>query len=80
MSKRLGGVWDISKEGSEIRNWYDRCYSLRNRVVHIGYTPELNETEQAINEAKTFVFYIVQLITRKRKTYPDLYKNIKIEI
>lgn len=80
MSKRLGGVWDITKEGSEIRNWYDRCYSLRNRVVHIGYNPELNETEQAINEAKTFAFYIVKLITKKKKTYPELYKNIKIEL
>ena len=80
MSKRLGGVWDVTKEGSEIRNWYDRCYLLRNRVVHIGYNPELNEVEQALNEAKTFLFYIVQLIEKKKKTYPELYKNIKIEL
>lgn len=76
ISKRIGGVWDITKEGSEIKNWYDRCYSLRNRVVHTGHIPLLTETEQALNDAKTFAFYIVQLITNKKKTYPELYKNI----
>lgn len=80
MSKRLGGVWDITKEGSEIKNWYDRCYSLRNRVVHIGYNPMLDETEQALYDAKKFAFYIIELITNKKKAYPELYKNIIIEL
>lgn len=80
MSKRLGGVWDITKEGSEINNWYNRCYSLRNRVVHIGYNPEFKETEQALNDAKIFLLYLVELITIQKKNYPELFKNIKIEL
>lgn len=80
MSKRLGGVWDITKEGSEIKNWYDRCYSLRNRVVHVGYNPMLKEAEQALNDAKTFAFYVLKLITTKEREYPELHKNIIIEL
>ncbi|WP_026966581.1 hypothetical protein [Algoriphagus terrigena] len=80
LSKRLGGIWDITKEGSEIGNWYEKCYSLRNRVVHVGFIPELYETEQALKYAKIFAFYIIQLIEKKKKTYPELYNNIKIEL
>ncbi len=75
MSKRIGGIWDIKNENSDIKNW-----SLRNRVVHIGYKPNLFETERALNDAKKFVFYIVELIKKKKKNYPELYKNIIIEL
>ena len=38
LSNRLGGIWDITKLGTPINNWYRSTYLLRDRVTHAGYT------------------------------------------
>ena len=78
MSERLGGIWDITKSNSIIKEWYDRCYSLRNRVIHIGYTPALQESKLAISGARKFALYIADLIRNRKKEYPELMRNVEI--
>ncbi|TQI71200.1 hypothetical protein JM79_2127 [Gramella sp. Hel_I_59] len=36
---RLGGNWDLTLEYSEVTNWYNRTYKIRNRIVHSGFEP-----------------------------------------
>lgn len=78
--KRLGGIWDITKPDSIIKEWYDKCYSLRNRVIHVGYTPALQETNLAVNGARNFALYITDLIRQRKKEYPELMRNVEIEL
>lgn len=78
MSKRLGGVWDISKEGSEVYDWYVKCYSLRNQTIHIGYSVNEFESKEAIRSAMEFALYIAKLIRAKKKHYPELMAGVEI--
>ena len=80
MSKRLGGIWDVTKPDSIIKEWYDKCYSLRNRVIHIGYGPALQETKLAVNGARNFALYITDLIRQRKKEYPVLMRNVEVEL
>lgn len=72
LPKYLGGKWDISKEGTEICNWNNDTYLLRNRVVHAGIIPNFHETDNAIASANALRLYIVGLIYENKNKYPKL--------
>jgi hypothetical protein len=44
----LGGQWFIAGQACESTRWQEACSSLRNRVVHAGFTPTLRQSEDAI--------------------------------
>lgn len=72
LSSFLGGKWDITKPDTEIFNWYNNTYTLRNRVVHAGKIPSYYETESAIQSAIRFRLYVIRLIKTKKNDMPLL--------
>ena len=70
MPKRLGGVWDITREDCEVYKWYNSTYLLRNKVVHSGYIPNYIEADVAIFQVIELRYYIKKLLDTKNKKYP----------
>ncbi len=72
LSNRLGGIWDITKSGTPINNWYNNTYLLRDRVTHAGYTPSSDEVINCIDYSMKFVKYMENLVLSKRNLYPKI--------
>ncbi len=81
LSNRLGGIWDITKLGTPINNWYSSTYLLRDRVTHAGYNPCSEEVIHCIDCSMKFTKYIENLIMYKKNLYPkiSLYFEDKIK-
>ncbi len=65
ITKHIGAVvkeghWDRTRDGTEIKNWYDDCYLLRHRVVHQGYLPTEAEVFKAYNSAHEFIRFLTR--------------------
>lgn len=73
MHKRLGGTWDVTKEGSVIKNWYDETYLLRNKIIHGTRKINREQVEVAWNRANELFEYIKKLVIVKKKQFPELY-------
>ncbi|WP_337814572.1 hypothetical protein [Intestinibacter sp.] len=71
MSKRIGGKWNIKGYG-DVGNWYRDTYLKRNRVIHGGFEPSLEEGELAVQRAIQIRSYIINLLKNKSKQYPDI--------
>lgn len=79
LSSRLGGIWDITKLGTPINEWYNSTYLLRDRVTHAGYNPCSDEVTHCIDCSMKFTKYIENLILSKRNLYPKIslyFKNM----
>lgn len=81
LSNRLGGIWDITKLGTPINNWYRSTYLLRDRVTHAGYNPCSEDVMHCIDCSMKFTKYIENLIMSKKNSYPkiSLYFEDKIK-
>ncbi|MCB5257623.1 MAG: hypothetical protein PHY63_03035 [Candidatus Cloacimonetes bacterium] len=77
---RLGGHWDITDESKPIGQWYTVCYMLRNKVVHTGYMPTLDETEQAFIACKNFIQEVIASLKNNQKKYPDIARYFVVSI
>jgi hypothetical protein len=69
---RLGGNWTVATRGTPVGKWHQDTYALRNRIIHAGYYPVLEETEGALKAADEFREWVVSRILEKRKRYPEL--------
>lgn len=79
MHKRLGGTWDVTKEGSVIKNWYDETYLLRNKIIHGTRKINREQVEVAWNRANELFEYIKKLVIVKKKQFPELYNFLSEE-
>ncbi len=64
MSKIIGGVWDVNRTNSPLRDWYYSTYKVRNRIVHAGYCPTLQDARMAVESAGKFREYIFDLLRK----------------
>jgi hypothetical protein len=46
---------DLNRSNDAVGRWYNGAYRLRNRIVHEGYRPSVNEASDALREARDFV-------------------------
>ncbi|MEV0949685.1 hypothetical protein [Promicromonospora sp. NPDC050249] len=67
--ERLGGVWSLDAEGP-VNRWWTDVATLRNRVVHGGYGPTLNEARAAIDATQSLVEFMGDRVASKLKKYP----------
>jgi len=70
--QRIGGNWNIENSASGSYSWYRNTYKLRNRIIHAGYMPDLEEASEALSEAFEFRKWIISQIKSKKKKYPKL--------
>lgn len=68
-AKWLGGCWDLSSAGPVGRYWKE-VYLLRNRIVHGGYTPDVRETDDAMEAFVRVREYVSELLWKKYPKYP----------
>lgn len=66
-SKRIGGTWDITNERQEVGNWYKRCYEIRNKIIHAGYSPSFSEVDNGLAAAKKLQEYVYNRIKKSKK-------------
>lgn len=66
MQKVLGGNWDITKSGKPLHEWYENSYLLRNKIVHGGYMPEMNEVFKSMNASYDFINYVIDLMNKSK--------------
>lgn len=70
---RLGGRWYVDKPDTEVGGFFQDTYRLRNRIVHAGYSPSFDEATRAFDATMQLSVYVVSLIWKKKKRYPDLW-------
>ena len=66
---RLGGTWSLKSDG-HIRQWYEKTAGLRNRVVHRGYRPHSEESEESLQTVYALERFICDLLAEKSNRYP----------
>lgn len=66
---RLGGNWSVDRPGP-VREWSLKVAGLRNRVVHGGYEPSLDEARAAADAAQDLNAYACDLVAEKARAYP----------
>lgn len=66
---RLGGRWDTAG-GGPVAGWSHDVAGLRNRVVHAGYQPTLDETRRAADAADNLQTYLGNLLSNRTGRYP----------
>ncbi len=66
---RLGGIWSLERPGP-VREWFVDVAGLRNRVVHGGYDPSLDEARTAVDAAHALNAYLCDLLAEKTGPYP----------
>lgn len=71
LSNRIGGNWNVESY-SPIGNWYRNTYEIRNRVVHGGLNPNMNQAQLAINAASQLRAYTLQQLKSKLKKYYNI--------
>ncbi|WP_228182904.1 hypothetical protein [Streptomyces anulatus] len=68
-SELLGGNWSLDGAGP-VANWFHKCYLLRHRVVHGGYSPTRLEAEAAIDATFSMSNYCWDRLVAKKKKFP----------
>ncbi|PXW30392.1 UNVERIFIED_CONTAM: hypothetical protein DES50_108202 [Williamsia faeni] len=66
---RLGGQWDLGREGALAR-WDRLVASPRNRVVHRGYRPLADEAADSLNATRELDEYLRSLLASKAREFP----------
>lgn len=66
---RLGDSWKLDTEGP-IRDWFVHVAGLRNRVIHGGYEPTLEEARQAVRATSALTEHLGDLVAKRAKNYP----------
>ncbi|MCX4416178.1 hypothetical protein OOK43_23255 [[Kitasatospora] papulosa] len=68
-SELLGGNWSLDGTGP-VANWFHKCYRLRHRVVHGGYSPTRLEAQTAIDVTLALADYCWDRLVAKKKKFP----------
>lgn len=66
---RLRGTWSLDQAGP-IAEWFGKVARLRNRVVHGGYEPSLDESREAIEAAEALQDHLGDLVANQTASYP----------
>lgn len=64
---RLGGDWSLNR--GKLGNWTPDIASIRNRVVHGGYTPSHSEARTAIDSLSEIQTFLGERLAYKYKKY-----------
>ncbi|MDP2674923.1 MAG: hypothetical protein Q8Q00_08465 [Dehalococcoidia bacterium] len=67
----LGGSFDTRKTGP-IGDWHRLTHTLRNRVVHGGYRPTREETNEARTAMAAAWDYLMALVRARSSDFPEL--------
>lgn len=70
--ERLGGCWDIKKEGCIVNEWHKSTYEIRNAIVHGGYFPKYQEAVDAHISAYNLIEYVISLVKKAKPPYNQL--------
>jgi hypothetical protein len=68
-SELLGGKWVLDGTGP-VADWFHKCYKVRHRVVHAGYSPTRLEAQMALDSVMSLSGYCWDRIAAKRKKFP----------
>ncbi len=66
---RLDGSWTVERDGP-VRSWATDVADLRNRVVHAGYEPTLQEARAAADAAQDLNAHLCDAVAAKAAAYP----------
>lgn len=55
---RIGGTFNIDRSG-KIKDWYCKSYTLRNRVIHVGYQPSIKEARDCFWSVEDAISYVI---------------------
>lgn len=67
--ERLGGSWKLDADGP-IGDWFTQVAGLRNRAIHGGYEPTLEEARKAVQATSALTEHLGNLVARRAKKYP----------
>ncbi|MFX4299885.1 hypothetical protein [Pseudosulfitobacter pseudonitzschiae] len=56
--KFLKGRWDRTRRETEFGRWYEKCFSLRNAIVHTGHFATETEATDAYTAADDLAHYV----------------------
>jgi hypothetical protein len=56
--KFLKGPWDRTRQETEFGRWYEKCFSLRNAIVHTGQFATETEATDAYTAAHDLAHYV----------------------
>jgi hypothetical protein len=68
--KRLGGNWDTYAGTTAMGKWYRELYQCRNRVVHTGHLPSMNEAKAAVEARDAAEEFVVSRLVDGRNRHP----------
>lgn len=71
LQARIGGTWDVTVTKKPVGTWYKDTYLLRNKVLHDGYFPTIEEAWYAIDAGIELRQYVARLLHSKKKKYPN---------
>jgi len=63
--ERLGGKWDTRRGDGELARWDRLVKHLRNRVVHTGYVPTMDELRDASNASAALERFVAGRLARR---------------
>lgn len=69
-SSRLGGSWDTYNVTTPLGKWYGELHRSRNRVVHTGHSPSMDEATAAVEARDAVEEFIVSRLVDRRNRYP----------
>ncbi|MFI9406879.1 hypothetical protein [Nocardia sp. NPDC052316] len=67
-SPRLGGSWNL--QNGPLGDWFEKVATLRNRVVHGGYRPSVQEARNASDSVDALTEFISDRLCEKFRNYP----------
>jgi hypothetical protein len=70
MPSILGGNWNLDNDKNTVGIWYQKCYQIRNRIVHAGYRPSNIEAEAAYIGAQDMRLFVYNRLKSKSKYHP----------
>jgi hypothetical protein len=68
----LGGNWNLTDPTAPAGEWYNGPYSLRNRIVHGGYSPKDMEILSAIGANNRLLEDVLRRVKERRRKRPYL--------
>jgi len=76
---KIGGNWDITNSSSPLWVWRNKCYNIRNKIIHSGYSPGYHETIEAIDAIELCKDYVLKQIYKKKSIYPKIFEYVLLD-
>lgn len=67
---KLGGVWDVTRSGTAVGEYWQKLYSVRNSIIHVGMQPHTGHAESAQEVYRGLRDYVEELLWKKYRKYP----------